>query len=205
MHSMRAVQRAQRRCPQQCRSVLRYVQAQCHPSHRQDSHPKRMKERGPEAASEGRPPARTPARSSASSNLQIACRQCACHRGSQGGLRLRRLEKSLQRPPHSLGPLTVKLRGRTQAPDQSRGRTISSRARGDTTVHHGPLQRLLGIGPDQAKSRDLLWHRHERRVSCKHWVPNRLRENTHNGTVNGCDNDALNHAGLYKGQKCEQT
>jgi hypothetical protein len=39
--------------------------------------------------------------------------------------------------------LTVKLRGRVEAPDQSRGRTLSSRARGDTTEHHGPLQRLL--------------------------------------------------------------
>jgi hypothetical protein len=36
--------------------------------------------------------------------------------------------------------LTVKLR----APDWSRGCTISSRARGDTTDFHGPLQRLLG-------------------------------------------------------------
>src|SRR5207253_4628657 len=32
-----------------------------------------------------------------------------------------------------LRPLTVKLSGRTQAPDQSRGRTMSSRAHGDTT------------------------------------------------------------------------
>src|SRR5580658_10924814 len=39
--------------------------------------------------------------------------------------------------------LTVKLRGRAEALDQSRGRTMSSRARGDTTEHHGPLQRLL--------------------------------------------------------------
>src|ERR1700728_736701 len=39
--------------------------------------------------------------------------------------------------------LTVKLRGRTQAPDQSRGCTLSSCTRGDTTDCHGPLQRLL--------------------------------------------------------------
>ena len=39
--------------------------------------------------------------------------------------------------------LTVKLRGRTEAPDQSRGCTLSSRTRGDTTELHGPLQRLL--------------------------------------------------------------
>jgi hypothetical protein len=37
----------------------------------------------------------------------------------------------------------VKLRGRTGAPDQSRGCTLSSRTRGDTTDSHGPLQRLL--------------------------------------------------------------
>jgi len=32
-------------------------------------------------------------------------------------------------------------------PDWSRGRTLSSSARGDTTEHHGTLQRLLGVGP----------------------------------------------------------
>jgi hypothetical protein len=36
--------------------------------------------------------------------------------------------------------LTVKLRGRAQAPDWSRGRTLFFRAHGDTTEHHGPLQ-----------------------------------------------------------------
>jgi len=40
--------------------------------------------------------------------------------------------------------LTVKLRGRTQAPDWSRRCTISSSTGGDTTAPHGPLQRLLG-------------------------------------------------------------
>jgi hypothetical protein len=39
--------------------------------------------------------------------------------------------------------LTVKLRGRAQAPEWSRGRTIFSRARGDTTALHGPLQRIV--------------------------------------------------------------
>ena len=37
----------------------------------------------------------------------------------------------------------MKLRGRPQAPDWSRGCTLSSRTRGDTTDVHGPLQRLL--------------------------------------------------------------
>ncbi len=42
--------------------------------------------------------------------------------------------------------LTVKLRGRTEASSRSRRCTLSSRTRGDTTAHHGPLQRLLGDG-----------------------------------------------------------
>jgi len=46
-----------------------------------------------------------------------------------------------------VAPLTVKLRGRALAPDWSRGRTISPRARGDTTALHGHLQRLLGGPP----------------------------------------------------------
>ena len=36
--------------------------------------------------------------------------------------------------------LTVKLRGRPDASDKRRGRTLSPSARGDTTEHHGPLQ-----------------------------------------------------------------
>jgi len=36
--------------------------------------------------------------------------------------------------------LTVKLSGRAQALDWSRGRILSSSARGDTTDFHGPLQ-----------------------------------------------------------------
>ena len=39
--------------------------------------------------------------------------------------------------------LTVKLRDRPEAPGWSRGFTLSSRTRGDTTALHGPLQRLL--------------------------------------------------------------
>ena len=42
-------------------------------------------------------------------------------------------------------PLTVKLSGRTQASDRSRGRILFSRARGDTTERHGPLQRWLEV------------------------------------------------------------
>ena len=44
--------------------------------------------------------------------------------------------------------ITVKLRGWPQPPDWSRGRTISSRARGDTTERHGTLQRLLARGAE---------------------------------------------------------
>ena len=47
--------------------------------------------------------------------------------------------------------LTDELRGRPEAPDQSRGCTLSSRARGDTTERHGPLQRLLD-GKAEARS-----------------------------------------------------
>src|SRR5882762_2912938 len=52
----------------------------------------------------------------------------------------------LQRPiiVHQCCQLTVKLRGRVTAPDQSRGRTLSPGARGaKQTTPHGPLQRLL--------------------------------------------------------------
>ena len=37
----------------------------------------------------------------------------------------------------------MKLRGRASTPDWSRGRTLSSSARGDTTDSHGTLQRWL--------------------------------------------------------------
>jgi hypothetical protein len=41
-------------------------------------------------------------------------------------------------------PLTVKLRGRAAAPDERRGRTLSTCARGAKPLTpHGPLQRLL--------------------------------------------------------------
>jgi hypothetical protein len=40
--------------------------------------------------------------------------------------------------------LTVKLRGRTEAPDLEPRAHNVFRAHGDTTEHHGPLQRLLG-------------------------------------------------------------
>jgi hypothetical protein len=42
------------------------------------------------------------------------------------------------------GLLTVKLRGRALPPDLSRGCTLYSSTRGDTTDPHGPLERLLG-------------------------------------------------------------
>jgi len=40
----------------------------------------------------------------------------------------------------------VKLRGRTQTPDWSRGCRMLFRTRGNTTDSHGLLQRLLGVG-----------------------------------------------------------
>jgi hypothetical protein len=42
--------------------------------------------------------------------------------------------------------LTVKLRGRAKASDESHGCALSSRTGGDSTERHGPLQRLLDIG-----------------------------------------------------------
>ena len=50
-------------------------------------------------------------------------------------------------PKPDVGSLPVKLRGRVQAPDWSRGRILSPGARGaNQTTHHGLLQRLLGAG-----------------------------------------------------------
>jgi len=47
--------------------------------------------------------------------------------------------------PPSHHRLTVKLRGRPEAPLKRRGHTLSSSAHGaDTQTVHGPLQRLLG-------------------------------------------------------------
>jgi hypothetical protein len=42
-------------------------------------------------------------------------------------------------------PPTVKLRGRTQAPDWSRGCTLFPRTHGDTRAPHGPPQRLSAV------------------------------------------------------------
>src|SRR5215469_7066695 len=53
--------------------------------------------------------------------------------------------------------LTVKLRGRPGAPDWSRGCTLSSRTRGDTTDVHGPLQRLLGAIGSASKKPIIRW------------------------------------------------
>jgi len=45
-----------------------------------------------------------------------------------------------------LRTLTVQLRGRPEVPNWSRGCTLSSRTRGNTTDYQGPLQRLLDGG-----------------------------------------------------------
>jgi hypothetical protein len=52
-----------------------------------------------------------------------------------------------KRGSESCWRLTVKLRGRTEAPNWSRGCTLPSCTRGDTSDVHGPLQRLLGGPP----------------------------------------------------------
>jgi hypothetical protein len=61
-------------------------------------------------------------------------------------------------------------------PDWSRGRTLSSSARGDTTDAHGPLQRLLDVGDRPHREprgigklrlpRDALGSRRSQRRSC---------------------------------------
>src|SRR5262249_2059038 len=70
--------------------------------------------------------------------------------------------------------LTVKLRGRPEAPDWSRGCTLSSRTRGDNTDLHGPLQRLLEVSPmvsriavQQATDHLLVRNLRARRVTLK--------------------------------------
>jgi len=55
--------------------------------------------------------------------------------------------------------LTVKLRGRTITPDRGRGPTISPGSRGpNQTTHHGPLQRLLGVGSAKEAGISILLH-----------------------------------------------
>jgi hypothetical protein len=72
--------------------------------------------------------------------------------------------------------LTVKLRGRPEAPDWSRGCTLSFGTRGDTTEHHGPLQRLLDGRSSRVRAPhkvpDAPPHLHEP------WWPWRNRETT---------------------------
>jgi hypothetical protein len=62
------------------------------------------------------------------------------------------------------GHLTVKLSGRARAPDWSRGRTLSSRARGDTADCHSPLQRWLEDALIEATVR-------ARNLRCKRELP----------------------------------
>jgi hypothetical protein len=64
-------------------------------------------------------------------------------RGNEGSSRSSEVEAPASGVPRTV-PLTVKLRGRPEAPTKRRGRTLSSRARGaNTQAFHGPLQRLL--------------------------------------------------------------
>jgi hypothetical protein len=72
---------------------------------------------------------------------QVRCRRFTAEPNEVGSLNSSRRLSSLS------ALLTMSLSGRTQAPDWSRGRTLSSRARGETTAHHGPLQRLLDGTP----------------------------------------------------------
>src|SRR5437879_13323158 len=53
--------------------------------------------------------------------------------------------------------LTVKLSGRMPPSDWSRGCTLFSSTRGDTTELHGPLQRLLDVEPDEVTQLSVEW------------------------------------------------
>src|SRR5262249_57394453 len=81
----------------------------------------------------------------------------------------------------SSGRLTVKLRGRPEAPDWSRGCKLSSRTRGDTTDVHGPLQRLLDGTAVLARGRAK-----PRKVRSK-----KLKEQPEQKGPNGDSNDAM--------------
>src|SRR2546423_15330156 len=64
-----------------------------------------------------------------------------CAAATKGSSELTRAQAPTHHPTLSRTvPLTVKLSGRAQALDWSRGRILSSSARGDTTDFHGPLQ-----------------------------------------------------------------
>jgi len=79
--------------------------------------------------------------------VQLGRRSCGANRrGNEGLCQTGNREGRRAHVQHvsRTVPLTVKLRGRTEAPDGSRGRTLPPSARGaKPTTHHGPLQRLL--------------------------------------------------------------
>ena len=82
--------------------------------------------------------------------VQLGRRSCGANRrGNEGLFKTGDREDRGARVQHvsRTVPLTVKLSGRTPASDRSRGRILFSRARGDTTERHGPLQRLLEVAP----------------------------------------------------------
>src|SRR5437660_11168144 len=82
--------------------------------------------------------------------------------------------------PGISGRLTVKLRGRAQASDWSRGRTLSSRARGETTARHGTLRRLLDgdLAPREISSEECTDHEYKHKRDCHYSA-------THNPAAKG--------------------
>src|SRR5580658_1943423 len=80
--------------------------------------------------------------------------------------------------------LTVKLRGRPEALDWSRGRTLFPRARGDTTEHHGPLQRWLGLRLPSMTSPRL--DEHDRRHQSQRAPPPRTPASDRTPWLVGC-------------------
>ena len=75
--------------------------------------------------------------------------------------------------------LTVKLSGRTQAPDWNRGCTLSFSTHGDTTDFHGPLQRLLEVTPQVTTVR--VWP--HRRKPRRHSLPVKRAPERNNETI----------------------
>src|SRR5215471_940394 len=76
------------------------------------------------------------------------------------------------RPPRRL---TEKLRGRPEAPDWSRGCTLSPHTRGDTADSHGPPQRLLAVATSCLGGHPTAHVRHDQEPRCvnllRHGVP----------------------------------
>jgi hypothetical protein len=103
--------------------------------------------------------------------------------------------QDLKRKPHARH-LTVKLRGRTEAPDQgAEGAQFLSARGAKPKVHHGPLQRLLGF----ADKLDHLRLSKEPRALLNAPGSTRLKEVAKARTVKELDQDFASVAGIDVG------